>query len=254
MFSPLKNPKRKSELVSEEIMRAILSGQIGPGQRLPSERGLAQELGVGRAVIRESLRTLEFSGFIRIKSGVEGGAFAQKPDFRIFARYFSDLLRVGSVNIEQLTEARLLIEKNVLELVIQKNEKAHLKPLDEIIAVGFSKLAKGEKIRKENLTFHTVLAELSRNPIFILIINSIMPIIGAFVEALNPPPQHSRDILESHRDILEAIKNKNLKEALKRLEDHILYFNQEFKKVLPIRDIDSKEISNAFSWMEDEKS
>lgn len=252
MFRPLKNPKRKSELVSEEIMDAILSGQIGPGDRLPSERGLAQQLGVGRAVIRESLRTLEFSGFIQIKSGVEGGAFAKKPDFRALARFFSDLLRVGSVNIEQLTEARLLIEKNVLELVMQKNKKADLTPLDDIIKTGFTKLERGEKIRKENLTFHTVLATLSKNPIFILVINSILPIIAAFVEALDPPPRHSREILESHRDILEAIKSKNLKEALKRLEEHILYFNKEFKKVMPLRDIDFKEVSNTFRWLEDE--
>jgi DNA-binding GntR family transcriptional regulator len=64
-----------------------------------------------------------------------------------------------------------------------------------------------------------------------------MPIIATFVDKLNPPPNHSLKILENHRDILKEMKRGNLSKATERLEDHILFFSKEFKKLMPQKTI-----------------
>ncbi|MBW2123874.1 MAG: FadR family transcriptional regulator [Deltaproteobacteria bacterium] len=215
-FKPVEN-KRIFELVTDEIREAIFFGSLKPGDRLPSERELSRQMSV--------------------KQGVDGGIFVKEPDGTNFTRSFSDLLRLGHIDIEELTEARLLIEKDVIDLVTRKAEQRDFEPLDQIITTGFAKLQRGEKIRKENFQFHIVLAELSRNPIFVMIVNAIVPIIAVFVEMLNPPLAHSRSILESHRDILEEIKRGNAAAAKEKLDEHILYFSKEFKKLMPLKGV-----------------
>lgn len=62
-------PARAWRLVLEHIERDLLEGRLGPGDRLPSERDLATELGVGRSSVREAFRVLEVMGLIRTATG-----------------------------------------------------------------------------------------------------------------------------------------------------------------------------------------
>lgn len=242
-FNTIKN-KRKSELVEDEIRKSVLDGRLRPGERLPAERELAKQMGVGRSVLREALRSLELSGLVDIRQGVNGGIFLKQLDASIMKKSFSDLFCFGLLDIEALSEARLLIEKDIIELVIKKAHKVDFTELDRVIREGFEKIEKGEKIRKENFRFHTLLAELAGNPVFVLIINAIIPITSAFVELLDPPPDHSRYILESHRDILEAIKVRDAERAKRKHEQHVLFFSNEFKKLTPPRDTFFKEAAS----------
>ncbi len=86
LLNPINN-KRVSELVSDEIKKAIFSGSLKPGEKLPPERELSQQLNVGRAVVRESLRILEVSGLVYIKRGTNGGTFVKEPESLNFANY-----------------------------------------------------------------------------------------------------------------------------------------------------------------------
>ncbi|MGO1852674.1 MAG: FadR/GntR family transcriptional regulator, partial [Microbacteriaceae bacterium] len=58
-------PQRAWRIVLEHIERDLLDGRLGPGDRLPSERELSADLGVGRSSVREALRVLEVMGLIR---------------------------------------------------------------------------------------------------------------------------------------------------------------------------------------------
>ncbi len=82
---------RSFEDVVEQVRAAIASGSIGAGERLPSERELAEQFGVSRASLREALRALEALGLLEIRLGVRGGAFASFPDNERFASALSGL-------------------------------------------------------------------------------------------------------------------------------------------------------------------
>ena len=74
MFQPYKG-RRAFEDIAAEIKDAILSDRLSIGDRLPSERDLAEQFQVGRVTIREAFRTLETMGLIQVKKGSRGGAF-----------------------------------------------------------------------------------------------------------------------------------------------------------------------------------
>ena len=245
MFGPIKN-KRMFELVTEEIREVILSGSLKPGEKLPSERELSLQMKVGRSVIREALRFLELSGLVYIRQGASGGIFVKKPDATILTRSFSDLVRLGEINIDQLTEARLMIEKSVIQLVMKKNKtKEDYKPADDVIDSAFEKYEKGANFKIDNFAFHMVLAQLSRNPILIFMVNSIMPIFSRFVEKMEAPIEHCRKILESHKEILEEMKKGNISSANDKIEQHILFFAKEFRVLERSKNIKLDDIFSA---------
>src|SRR5262249_58204045 len=68
------------EEICERIREQLALGMLKPGDKLPPERDLAQQLGVSRNVLREALRSLEMAGVLRLLKGVKGGAFIQEGD------------------------------------------------------------------------------------------------------------------------------------------------------------------------------
>lgn len=76
IFEPFKNNKRAFEEVSSSIKSLIFKGILQPGDKLPSEGELANQFNVGRQTVREALRILELSGFIKVQKGF-GGVTAQ---------------------------------------------------------------------------------------------------------------------------------------------------------------------------------
>lgn len=242
MFNPVKS-KRTFELVADEIREAILSGAIKQDGRILPERELAIQLNVSRASIREALRTLELSGLIYTKKGVKGGNFAKKPDAKAIAMSFSYLIRLGELTIDQLTEARLPIEKEIIALAVRKIQtQEDFKPLDDLISEGFEEYAKGGIFRNGNLKFHKLLAELSQNPILIMLNDSILPIIEAFVENLSPSISHRIAVLKSHQAILNYMKRRNVSAATKKCEEHILFFAKEYKAMILKKNIEFKDL------------
>lgn len=74
MFRPI-HTKRAFEEICARIREQLALGVLKPGDKLPAERDLAQQLGVSRNVLREALRSLEMAGVLRLQKGVKGGAF-----------------------------------------------------------------------------------------------------------------------------------------------------------------------------------
>src|SRR4030043_1090812 len=103
LFIPLES-KRTFEEIADQIRELIYSGTLKPGDRLPSERELAAKFKTGRMVLREALRTLEQSGLIYIKHGSIGGAFIKEIDSSVIKGSISDMLRVGNITLQDLTE------------------------------------------------------------------------------------------------------------------------------------------------------
>jgi DNA-binding GntR family transcriptional regulator len=69
-----------------------------------------------------------------------------------------------------------------------------------------------------------------------------MSIISVFVDTLDPPIEHSRRIFEAHKTILDEMKKGDMNGAKEKVDEHIFYFNEEFKNLALIKKIDFKEI------------
>jgi DNA-binding FadR family transcriptional regulator len=123
LFAPLK-PKRAFEEISAEIKRMIFSGVLKPGDRLPSESELGSQFGVSRQTIREAVRRLELAGFIAIQKGASGGPLVVDTILNSISDSFLDAFRLKKMTTDELTKARLEIERMVLKNVLHVMDKA----------------------------------------------------------------------------------------------------------------------------------
>jgi len=124
-FKPLKS-KKIFEQISDQIRELIFSDTLKPGDKLPCEKELSNQFKTGRTAVRKALRTLEHAGLMYVKQGSDGGAFIKNIDPTVITRSFSDMIRLGTIPIQDLTEAKVGIEKMLLEFALKRVTKEDL--------------------------------------------------------------------------------------------------------------------------------
>lgn len=219
LFTPLKN-KRAFEEVSTEIKKLILDGVLRPGDRLPSEMDLAKQFGVGRPTVREALRILELSGFIVIQQGYGGGPIVKHTILNKISALFLDAIQLGKISITQLTVARMGIEKAMIESVLDNAGESEIKDLQANIAMAWDRAEKGLSCIEENIEFHRLLAKASKNPMFEILIETVVAGYYDYHRLTPPDLDTCASAIKDHEDLLEAIMKKDRERVLALLETH----------------------------------
>ena len=127
-FDPIKR-RRLSDQVSAEIQVRIASGELKSGDKLPPERALAESFQVSRGAVREALRNLERSGLVALQAGARGGAFIGHGDPNLISDSFRNLYQLGSVSLDELTEARLWLAATVVRVACARATEEDLDAL-----------------------------------------------------------------------------------------------------------------------------
>jgi len=229
-----KNPF--SNQVAEYVKEQILDGSLEVGQKLPSERKLSEEIGVGRLSIREGLRKLESVGIVKTVYGVNSGSYVCQIDSGNITENLVNLLRFSSITIEQLTEARLGLAPVILKRFIRFASKDAINELESCLEGVEKMLTFDIKRREKSINFHRLIGEGSNNPILIFMNESILEIFQNFISRFTTPIYYSKKILEHNKEILKYIREKNEEKASKAMENHIIYLNKILKRFINEKD------------------
>lgn len=231
-ITSIKGPRAFEEIVSQ-LKDAIYGGRLKPGDKLPSERELANQFEASRVTVREAIRSLEHAGFVAIKRGYSGGSYILDPDLKPFKNSLSTFLRLRKATIGDLTEARLLLETRVAGLAALRATEEDLRKLDEAVRQHEKTIQTGKLPHKYNLEFHRDLAEASHNPVLGLIVNSVADLlIEEVVSKLDLDLATNQSNLDFHRQIYQAIKNHQEHEAEEIMREHILEVQRRLQELL----------------------
>lgn len=223
--------RRTFEVIVEMLKDRIFSGEYRPGDRLPAEREAAEMLGVGRQAVREAYRALELVGIVKIRKGKQGGAFIAGRDRQTVTETLSDLIRLRQVDMSHLTEARLILEKDVAELAIRRVGAEEIARLKACIEAAIEQSKRGITATVENLQFHMLLGEMSGNPILSMMLASTLDLLQMVIGAVAPGPEVSLLNAEEHYAILDALQSGDFERLRPVLEDHILRSNGELMRL-----------------------
>ncbi len=182
------------EKIMRQIRSLITSGQLSPGDKLPSERKLAEKLGVGRSHVREAIRKLEFYGIL--KTMPQNGTMVAGIGITALEGLISDVLKLENSDFASLVETRVVLEQNSAQLAAKRRTEEDLKNIEAALAAYEAKIEEGGQAIEEDLMFHLAIAEASQNSV----LKSLMLII-------------TPDIIYSF-DKLEICKNTSLYKAL----------------------------------------
>lgn len=226
-LQPLKR-KRLSEEIALQLREAIFDGQYTPGDKLPAESALGKIFKVGRPVVREALRSLENSGLIFVRPGFGGGAFVKNISSQNLSETFEGIIRLDQVSMEELTEARLVVEMATLPLVIENIRPEDLEALEQNIAEAQRSLDLG-LAEPKNLKFHVLLAKASHNQLLMKITEALFRVLANLIKGYKYSYKRKKRVLTEHRKLLKLLKAKDYNALEKALSIHIKDTIKDFK-------------------------
>jgi GntR family transcriptional regulator, transcriptional repressor for pyruvate dehydrogenase complex len=233
---------RVFEEVCEQIKLKLSAGDLRPGDRLPAERDLAVEFGVGRPAVREALRSLEISGIVETRKGVKGGAFVREGNPAMVTQSLRDLVMLGHITPGSLAEARGMILQLVVRLACERGEEEDFaaieKNIDEIKRLADERDLVGRA--EAAVEFFRLIAKATRNDVMVVLVESLGAIIRYFVVERQKPQYHP-ELIPIRLNILKYMRAKNTAKALAEVER---YLEIVHKNVLPYTDDVDKVITS----------
>ena len=211
----------------------IGTGHLQPGDRLLGERELASVLGVSRATLRETLRTLDVLGMLKIIPGQ--GSFVANPSIKSLASFFELMLSLRPSLSEDIMELRQLLECEAVRIATIRatpTEMATLKHLLDIMPLHLESENFGAI---SDLEFHETIIKSTHNDIIIFIYDSIEGLLKqTHIERRNrlfQIKESRNNILRVHFDIYAAMVAKNSDEAANKMREHFYFTNELLSNV-----------------------
>ena len=219
-FTPIAN-ERLSDKVVQVIMDQINDGVLKPGDKLPNELELAEELGVSRGILREALTILQARNLICRKQ--KEGTFVN-PDVL-------DILNSqGGISLKEATyfdmlEMRECIEQRVVEKVIDSASDKQIAELTELLGSNWDT----KKTNTIDYYFHYRLAELSQNAMFVNFIDTYYDVIDELAKTTTKKVSRKDEINQEHMEIITAILERDKSKAKKAVVQHLSRVKEHIK-------------------------
>ena len=231
-FAPI-HTRRAFEEICARIRDQLSAGALKPGDKLPPERELAQQMGVGRNALREALRSLEIAGIVRLQKGVKGGAFIREGNALGMSQVVQDQFHLGSISADELTEARVHIQDLVVRLACERATKKDFDAIAKNIDHTEEMTKAGRYLDRVECSreFYTLLAAASHNQVLSMMVHSITEILMQFVLARlaaggKPQPK----LVEKRRHFLESLKARDAETACRDMRLHLASVHRLLKQ------------------------
>lgn len=212
--------------MAARIHGLIASGELKPGQALPSERKLAVEFNVGRAVIREAVRRLEMAGLVSSHHG--GGNYVREVTAEQLVSPIASILSNSRPLKEELMDARLFFEPQIARAAAARATTEDLRLLEDAVRRQVERVANGESAAGEDEEFHRLLAQATHNTV----VERVTEVINDLLEEAGARPfrddQRSRHSLDGNRQILVAVRRRDQGAAQRAMQAHIEDIAQNF--------------------------
>ena len=223
-YEPIKI-KNTFEFIVDQLRKKIFNGELKIGDRLPTERELAQQVKVSRNTVRQAYQILNTLDIVDISKGANGGAVIREPSHRPLTQALNNLMGLGRIKLEDMTEARLFLEKDIIELVHQRVKPADIEILEQCAQKSMDLIEQGTVAHKQNFIFHQHLADIGGNPILKMVYASVLDLLNMIVETTADITM-SAIIAQEHLEFIHLLKKNDLDRLIKYTEAHIRGSNE----------------------------
>ena len=217
--------KRAAEEIYEVLRQRILSGELTPGDRLPSERALMVELQRSRPTIREALRRLEQGGYITTAQGTSGAVVCQ-PSLQAAEEPLQDMIRLGGVTVAEVSEYRQNNDSIIAAWAAKRAKAEDVSALEDCIAQQEKALEDFVRFVELDVQFHSALAYASGNQVAVIVTEVLAGVERELLlkklQSLSAVERATmcRVILKQHLEILEAIRRGDSRGARAAMSTH----------------------------------
>jgi GntR family transcriptional repressor for pyruvate dehydrogenase complex len=225
-----------SEQVAVQIQHHIQREGLGPDDFLGREEDLAAEFGVSRPTLREALKLLASGNLIRASKGPGGGIFVASTAEQGISRSLSDsiamMLETGAVTLEELLDARLLLEVPLAGRAAYRAEPAFVERLREAVrAEAAADPEDVEEIAASDAEVHRTVAAAAGNRMAEALLGWVFEVLQpSLVQLLHGAIVQSA-VVEQHEALLAAVEKGDPARAERAMKDHLLYLRDVLRMV-----------------------
>jgi len=208
------------DMIIRQIRELISSGQLNAGDKLPSERQLAEKLAVGRTYVRDAIKKLEFYGIL--KTLPQSGTVVAGLGITALEGLISGILKLEKRDFVSLVETRVVLEAEATKLACIRRNNQDIENIEAALDVFHNKVKLGDPAVEEDLLFHLKIAEASKNSVIKSLMLIVTPEIMQLYKELKVCSDGvSMKSYEAHLEILNHIKSKNEKAAEVAMREHL---------------------------------
>ncbi len=224
MASTLKPPFEvvRKDKVYDQVARKLeefIRRELKPGDKLPSERELAQSCKVSRSSIRDAMRRLELMGLVEPRQGAGTIVRDPSPD-SLVNPLFSALMRKRK-HVSELLDVRIMIEPAIAMRAAKHINPEQLARMEAILRRQGEKLQSGESGIEEDSEFHYTIATAANNSVLLHVIDVLMDLLRESRERNMQVEGRQQKSFEGHQRIFTALSRGDAKAAEAAMRKHL---------------------------------
>jgi GntR family transcriptional regulator, transcriptional repressor for pyruvate dehydrogenase complex len=233
-FTPIRQ-SRVSEKVGKQLKQSIILGYFKAGDKLPSERDLAEQFQVSRVAVHEALRSLEMAGFIVTRQGPMGGCYITDLTFESSVNAFQDLFIAEKISIEEVHQVRSVIESEIARLAALNVNAAYAERLRESVSTEDIPVESLSEDIARKMEVHFILGEMCGNRFLEALERSLMGLIKIAVETMSREAGSGHDLLGlhprgMHQAIIEAVIAGDAEAAAEAAKIHATQYGENLRR------------------------
>lgn len=219
MYLPIRSNK-VYEQIAEQIEQLIVSGKLRSGDRLPTERELAEQFQASRTAVREAMKTLAQKGLVDMRPGrgtivIDGTSQAMRHSLGL-------MMRVGQVGgSDDLVEVREILEPEIAALAAARARAADIAALQEAVKVMDASMSDADTYIAADNDFHRALATATRNTLILAFVDSIVGLLSEqrkHIFSVSGGPERGQ---LHHKHLLDAVARRDSAAARAAMQEHL---------------------------------
>ncbi|MCD4718150.1 MAG: FadR family transcriptional regulator [Desulfobacterales bacterium] len=228
------SPKKISDEIIEQFKRLLSNGELRPGDELPSERELAESIGVSRPPLREALNALQAMGFVEIRprSKIVVRSLTEKP----VEDPLSLLIADDQEKFFELLDIRRAMESWAAFNAAKKATESDIERLEQIVVRDQKNLRENRDDAKTDADFHIAIALAAHNTVLSHLTASCYNMLWSTQkmsrEQIFMKRENKLHIAEQHMRIFQAIKSRNPDQASREARRHLTFVENEFREYI----------------------
>jgi GntR family transcriptional regulator, transcriptional repressor for pyruvate dehydrogenase complex len=216
-----------SEQVAGDIRAFMQREQLQPGDRLGREEDLARRFGISRPTLREALRLLSSAHLIRASKGPGGGIFVAATAEEGIALSVSDtvasMLAADTVDLDELLEARMLVEIPLAGLAAQRADEEDVRRLAELVAQAKAAGTDSDRFSELDRELHRRISAAAGNRLSGALMAWVVDVLQPLLQERLKPAVVESTLLGQHQDVVDAIERGDPAAAERAMREHLLY-------------------------------
>ena len=229
MYNPIQSIK-VFEQVAEQIEKRILNGELQSGDRLPTERELAEQFHVSRTGVREAMKILAQKGLVDMRPGrgtivIDGAPKAMQLSIDLAMK-----LKLGEVGgSDNLVEVREILETEIAALAAARATEKEIAAMREAVRLMDESLDDADAFIAADNSFHEALAQGTQNTLILILVNSIVHLLSEQRKQIFETEGGPQRGQVHHKRILESVIGRDPEAARAAMHAHLRQIREDVR-------------------------